>query len=304
MKYAWLTLAAALLGCAGNPPTPGTAPAPGPTTFVVIADTQQMPPIDWFLPGGSRERSLVRRKIEELRPEYIILAGDIVGDGFFKPYWKQFRQEYGHLPIWPVLGNHDLHGPNSIALKHYFETFPKVNGRRWYTLRQPPLLFFMLDSNFSNMSDAEFKEQRAWLETEFDRAEADPEIRGVFLVTHHPPLSAHGSGGNTKVRESFWDPAAKRRKFVAFFSGHHHSYQHIQVGEKHAFVCGGAGAPLALWRTGKLPPEARLVCSRNAHHLLRATAERDAVRISMLELQKDQSWSVQEETLLSLLSEH
>jgi hypothetical protein len=78
---------------------------------------------------------------------------------------------------------------------------------------------------------------------ELDASEKNAEIRGVILVAHHPPFSVHLSGGDERVRESFWASAARRGKFFASFSGHHHAYQHIQVGARHAFVAGGGGSP-------------------------------------------------------------
>lgn len=267
-------------------------------SFVVIGDTQQMPLIEWAVRGGPKERDLVRAKIRELEPDYVVLAGDAVGEGFLKPFWSSFRKHYGDLPIWPVLGNHDLHGSNRRALRYYFETFPNTEQRRWYPVRRPPVLILLLDSNFSQMSHEEFHQQAVWLAESLEAAERDPEIRAVLLVTHHPPYSAHMGGGNDRVRRAFWDTAEKYSKFVAFFSGHHHAYQHIEVGQRHAFVTGGGGAPLSLLGMSGLPREASLIHSRSAHHLIHARVESDGIRLSMLELQRDGRWDEEELLLL------
>ncbi|MFQ5505126.1 MAG: metallophosphoesterase family protein [Planctomycetota bacterium] len=268
----------------------------GPASFVVFGDTQQMPLFEWAVRGGPKERAQVREKIKELNPDFILFAGDAVGEGFLKPFWNSFHKHYRDLPIWPVLGNHDLHGPRRLGLRYYFQTFPKVEKRRWYPLRRPPVLVLMLDSNFKKMSRKESERQMSWLAESLTAAERDPEIRAVLIVAHHPPYSVHMGGGEPRVRKAFWDSAAKHAKFVAFFSGHHHAYQHIAVGRRHAFVCGGGGAPLSLFRTAKLPPGASLVRARMAHHLLHARIEKDGIRLRMLQLRKNGSWR-EEDTL-------
>lgn len=273
-------------------------------SFVVIGDTQQMPPVDWIVSGGSKKRSRVRDEIRRLQPQFTVLAGDVVGEGFYKPFWRKFRREYAGLPIWPVLGNHDLHGPNGLDLGYYFETFPHVGWRRWYAVRQPPLAFLMLDSNLGEMSAEEGERQTEWLGRELDRAEADPEVRGVVLVTHHPPFSTNFGGGSEAVRTRFWDAAAKRSKFLAFFSGHHHAYQRIQVGPRAAFVSGGGGAPLWLWGNARLPAGARLACARRSHHLLHARVEDAGLRVTMRELQPDGRWIARDEAFLPWPARH
>ncbi|MHC4606556.1 MAG: metallophosphoesterase family protein [Planctomycetota bacterium] len=265
---------------------------------VIIADTQRMAVVEWVTPGGPKERAAVREKIGGIDPHFVLLAGDAVGAGASASSWAHFRRDYHHIPIWPVLGNHELFGPNRTGLRHYFDAFPHVEGRRWYALRFPPLLFLMLDSNFGTMSEEEREEQKAWLRAELDRARDDDDVRGIFLVAHHPPFSVHLLGGDEAVRADFWDPAAEEDKFLGSFSGHHHSYQHIQVGDRHAFVNGGGGGPLLLVQASKLPETARLVKACASPHLLHLVVEDAGVRITMHELQSDDSWKVQDEILL------
>jgi CBS domain-containing protein len=212
-------LAALAGGCAApslrlSPPDPLARPLPpAKETFrvVVLGDTQQMAPIDWFARGGPKERALVRARIEALAPDLVLHTGDIVGNGWSASNWAEFRREYASIPMWPVLGNHDLFGANEAALASYFETFPHVEGRRWYALRHPPLAFLMLDSNLGEMSEEEARAQTEWLSAELDRAQADAAVKGIVLVTHHPPLSTQIGGGDARIKEAFYEPAARRR---------------------------------------------------------------------------------------------
>ena len=285
------------------PDTPVARPQPPASEsfrVVVIGDTQQMAPFDWFVRGGPKERAHVRARIEALKPDLVIHAGDVVGNGSSKSDWAEFRREFAAIPIWPVLGNHDLFGSNGPALASYFEAFPHVGGKRWYALRHPPLAFLMLDSNLGEMTDDEAREQEAWLARELDRAQADPAIRGIVLVSHHPPISSQVGGGSRRVKEAFFDAAAKRSKFLAFLSGHHHAYQHIEVGGRHAFVTGGGGAPLLLWKCSKLPEGARLVRARQAHHVLELRVGPAGLETAMHELSPNPGeWKVEEESFIA-----
>ncbi|MHC4606555.1 MAG: metallophosphoesterase family protein [Planctomycetota bacterium] len=277
------------------------APVPPATTTyhaVVVGDTQQMPVVEWVVSGGPKERAAVREKIAELDPHFVLLAGDAVGAGAYEPAWNNFRRNYHHIPIWPVLGNHELKGPNKLGLRYYFRAFPHVEGRRWYALRFPPLLFLMLDSNFRTMSDAEKGEQKSWLRAELDRARRDGGVRGIFLLAHHPPFTVHSRGPEETVRADFWGAAAQEPKFLAMFSGHDHNYQHIRVADRRAFVTGGGGAPLYLSEKTELPETAQLVKARSSHHVLHLEVEEGGVRITMHERQSEGGWKEQDETLL------
>ncbi|OHB74981.1 MAG: hypothetical protein A2Z34_09040, partial [Planctomycetes bacterium RBG_16_59_8] len=289
----WMTMIVGAISCApGNRQTPFAAE---PMRFIIVGDTQQMPPVEWVSAGGEKERRLVRKKIEEIDPDSIIHAGDSVGEGFYKPYWKSFREKYGHLPIWPVIGNHDLHGSNKRALRFYFETYPKVDGKRWYSFRQAPILFLMSDSNFKQMSDVEIRQQHRWLDEALASADDDPDIRAVILVAHHPPFSSYDSGGNKTVQQRLWKPATTCRKLVAVLSGHHHAYQHILVGNRHAIVSGGGGAPLSPFPGKQLPDDAQLVAAFSSHHIVDAIVAKHGIQCVMRELQRDGSWLERED---------
>jgi 3',5'-cyclic AMP phosphodiesterase CpdA len=271
---------------------------PASAGFVVIGDTQQAEPLDWLVAGGARERALVRDKIASLRPDMTLLAGDVVGWGGYVPYWKQWRREYDGMTIYPVLGNHDLYGPNRIALREYYRTFPALNSRRWYEVRHGGVLFLMLDSNKDEMRRSEWRGQIDWLRERLDAADRDPRTRCVALVTHHPPYSTKG-GGMRHVREELFGVARTHAKVRLFFSGHHHAYQHLRDEDRHFFVTGGAGAPLfGLGRSG-LADGVRVVRSSRVHHLLHARETPEGILVEMHEMTPGGSWRVAESTVVS-----
>ncbi|GIW72475.1 MAG: hypothetical protein KatS3mg102_2017 [Planctomycetota bacterium] len=281
-----------LAGPAGEAAAPEAGPAREvPFEIAVIADTQSMVPLEWFVRGGRRERLLVRDKLRELRPDWVLLAGDAVGRGDSGVQWERFREEFAGLPVWPALGNHDLMGDRERALAHWFAAFPQLQGRRWYALRRGPLVVLVLDSNLRWLGEGERVAQQQWLEQELDRAEADPGVRAVALVAHHPPYSLQFVGGDLEVRESFWEPARRRSKFLVFLSGHHHCHQHLEIEGRHLFVVGGGGAPLFLRpRRDDLPPGAIVHDVRAVHHILRLRVESWGLRAILLELTPAGAW--------------
>jgi 3',5'-cyclic AMP phosphodiesterase CpdA len=263
-------------------------------TFVVFGDTQQWPVLEWFVAGGPKERAKIRNGISAEEPDLVLLAGDAVGAGLYKPFWTQFRKEYADFRIYPVIGNHDLMGSDGACLRHYFETFPHLNGRRWYEIRLLEVSFLMLDSNHKSLRREDWKAQREWLVERLQAAETDSSIRAVVLVGHHPPISASSGGGDARVKSDLFDTAAAYRKFRVFFCGHHHAYQHIEEGPRHVFVTGGGGAPQYFKRSGKLPGGARLVLARKAHHFMRCDIGPGGLVIQMRELQSDGAFRVSE----------
>ncbi|GEM_PF-1812583 len=268
------------------------------SSFVVVGDTQQLPVVDKLVAGGPLERKRIRRRIRELRPDLRLHAGDIVTYGGLRIYWRAYRKEYRDLPFWPVLGNHDLFGSNLVALASFFSIHPRLKGRRFYLLRRPPLAFLMLDSNFGEMSAEEIRVQQEWFVRSLEEAERDGEVRAVMLVVHHPPFSAHMSGGNERVRRLFWDPAMRFSKVVAVFSGHHHDYQHIRIDGRHAFVTGGGGAPLYFTKGPGLPAGAELLAAVPARHLICGKIEKGGISLEMHRLHPDGSFQIEDPTFL------
>jgi len=259
--------------------------------FAVIGDTQQFPVVDRIKPGGSKERAAVRAKIAELDPDATVLAGDVVGCGCWKPFWTEWRREYDGMLIHPVIGNHDMYGPNRYAPRKYFETFPHLDGRRWYELRHGDVLLLMLDSNRGEMRRSDWQAQLRWLDERLAAADRDESVRCVGLVCHHPPLSSHG--WTDAPARALYAAGASHEKVRLHFAGHHHAYQHIEHGRRHVFISGGGGAPVYLRPDpGKLPAGARLACAVEAHHVLHCRRVKRGLRVEMHQRSPDGSWRV------------
>jgi len=80
------------------------------------------------------------------------MTGDIVYNGNDGEDWKVWDNETRiwrekNIPIFPALGNHDLHGDPAVALGNYFQRFPDLKGSRYYSLRAANVRFVILDSS-------------------------------------------------------------------------------------------------------------------------------------------------------------
>jgi Icc-related predicted phosphoesterase len=198
-------------------------PARYPFTFVGFGDTRFTNPVDKLNSNAAARRAMVDRIADE-KPQFLVLNGDLVFNGDKAGDWAVYDRETEKLrdagiKIFPVLGNHDLADDESGAfasyfrhalknygwrrvqsgaLANYFQRFPEIQERRWYSLRAGNVLLFMLDSNSDqNPSSA----QRQWL---VDSLSGVPrEVDFVVLVMHHPPYtksSEHPSGEGHMAR--------------------------------------------------------------------------------------------------------
>jgi DNA repair exonuclease SbcCD nuclease subunit len=78
-------------------------------------------------------RQALVQAIAQTNPAFVVLTGDIVYNGYDKDDWKVWDSETAiwrekKIPVYPTLGNHDLHGSEKIALANYFERFPDLKN--------------------------------------------------------------------------------------------------------------------------------------------------------------------------------
>ncbi len=225
-------------------------PLTTPFTFVAYGDSRFHDPKD-FEPANPPVRQALVRAIAAVHPAFITFTGDIVYNGNDPNDWKVWDTETApfrdnHIPVYPALGNHDLHGEKDALVK-YFERFPELKGNRFYSVRAANMLMLVLDSSLDETSGP----QGDWLKTKLDTIPSDVDF--IFLVFHHPPYTSSSDkkmfGGGHSARDSEQNLAKMlearqpntRARFVVF-SGHVHNYERHEHGGVTYFVSGGAGA--------------------------------------------------------------
>jgi Icc-related predicted phosphoesterase len=257
-SFSLFCVAAALLGlaCCTKPSTAQTsvdlqAKASAPFRFVAYGDTRFHDPNDTEAANPPVRVALVKA-IAEVNPAFVCFTGDIVYNGNDANDWKVWDNETSiwrdkNIPIYPALGNHDLHGEEKIALGNYFQRFPDLKNSRYYSVRAANTLILVLDSSLDEVSGP----QGQWLAGKLDNI--PPDVDFVFLMFHHPPytsssdMKALGGGHSARSSEKALAKVLEDRqvhtpaRFVVF-SGHVHNYERHEHGGVTYFVSGGGAA--------------------------------------------------------------
>jgi 3',5'-cyclic AMP phosphodiesterase CpdA len=307
MRLVPVLLSLLVAACTGRP-----GPAPPPETgpirqvlstrrIVVYGDSRPAVTGESFFLGRRdpvKERALIIEQIAREKPDLIIHSGDLVARGSSEGQWKQWDEAHRailaqKIPFYPALGNHEYTGDNEEALGYICARFPFLHPKRsWYSIKSGPLLFLILDTNFSDLADDLIESQQAFFVKALRDADQDPEVRALIIVAHHPPYTnstVHGPSEETRRR--FADPAAKCAKFRLFVAGHVHNYERFLIGGVPFVVSGGGGAPQTAVRTSnyRTDPVYRGPEERPFHYLLLAVGEKKAT-VDVMMLQPDETW--------------
>ncbi len=221
-----------------------------PFRFVAYGDTRFHDPKDTQAANPPVRQALVQA-IAEANPAFICFTGDIVYNGSDKDDWKVWDSETGvwrakKIPVYPALGNHDLHGEPG-ALVNYFERFPDLKNSRYYSVRAANSLLLVLDSSQEEATGPQY----TWLADKLDHVPAD--VAFVFLMFHHPPYTSSsdaktlGGGHSARPHEQalakmLEDRQAQAAYRIVVFSGHVHNYERHEHGGVTYFVSGGGAA--------------------------------------------------------------
>lgn len=272
-------------------------------TFVGYGDMRFTDPAD-----ASHSNAVVRReeiaRIVEEKPAFVVISGDLVLSGADAQDWKVFDAETAPLreagiELLPALGNHDVAGAEDQALANYFQRFPRLQGRRWYSVRAANLALFALDSNSANGPGSR---QWQWLEQGLDAL--PPDVDFVLLALHHPPFthsqdSMLGGGHAARVPEQQLASLLEKhqrqmRARIIVMAGHVHNYERYEQGGVTYLVSGGGGAtPYMIPRSGsdfyRDPGPTYHICTFSVQH--------DELRFQMLKLTFDgvqAQWTVKD----------
>lgn len=222
-----------------------------PFRFVAYGDTRFHDPKD-LEPANPEVRIALVQAIAEANPAFVCFTGDIVYNGFDANDWKVWDSETQiwrdkTIPVYPALGNHDVHGDPKIALGNYFQRFPALQNSRYYSVRAANALVLVLDSSLDEVAGP----QGEWLAAKLDHVPTDVDF--VFLMFHHPPYTSSsddkkfGGGHSARASEQALAKVVETRQAhasyrIVVFSGHVHNYERHEHNGVTYFVSGGGGA--------------------------------------------------------------
>jgi acid phosphatase type 7 len=258
-----------------------------PFHFVAYGDARFHDPTDHDAANPQVRQALVKA-IAQTNPTFVIFTGDLVYNGYDKNDWTVWDTETAiwqrqRIPVFPALGNHDLHGDEQVALANYFQRFPDLKNSRYYSAHAGNTLTLVLDSSLDETTGA----QGQWLAHELDRIPGDVDF--VFVVLHHPPYTsssdkkAFGGGHSARSAEQALAKILEARQQnmrakLIVFSGHVHNYERHEHGGVTYFVTGGAGAHAYPIERAKDDP---FQSKEINYHYLEVDVDRGAVKITM-----------------------
>jgi Icc-related predicted phosphoesterase len=222
-----------------------------PFHFVAYGDTRFHDPADTKAANPPVRMALVQA-IAAADPAFVCFTGDIVYNGDDANDWKVWDNETSiwrekKIPVYPALGNHDLHGTEATALGNYFQRFPDLKNSRFYSVRAANALILVLDSALDEIAGP----QGLWLADKLDHVPADVDF--VFINLHHPPYTTssdekkYGGGHSSRGQEHELAKMLEARQAHAHFrmvvfAGHVHNYERHEHGGVTYFVTGGGAA--------------------------------------------------------------
>jgi Calcineurin-like phosphoesterase len=254
-RLALAGLSALLLACAAAPPRPFSGALPAfamGERFIVAGDLQRTSWLERLAGRESNdpERARVVAAIAAERPAFLALTGDLVFDGASETQWADLDDltaplRRAAIPVYSALGNHEYWAGRE-GEAHFFARFPHLDHHHGYTLAHGPLRLVVLDSNRGEIDESDWQAEIAWYGATLAAFDADPAVRGVIVLLHHPPYTnSTVTGDEPDVQRDVVPPFSRARKTLVMHSGHVHSYERFARGSKLFVVSGGGGGPRA-----------------------------------------------------------
>ena len=224
---------------------------PAQPVFIAYGDQRFTDPANTKATDPRVRKWLVNRIADE-KPAAIVLNGDVPLSGEVKNDYTVFHTETqpwrdGHLRVYPALGNHEFHGEPGQALENWWNNFPEMRNRRWYSVQMGSRAYIIaLDSDASLLPGSD---QARWLEKQV--AGLPPTVEFVLITMHHPPVADvqthlevdHNPRPNEMALRDYLSGAARtsHAKFLVS-AGHIHNYERALQDDVVYLVSGGGGA--------------------------------------------------------------
>jgi calcineurin-like phosphoesterase family protein len=242
-----------------------TLPAPRtPWKLVVYGDTRFTDPADSVNSSPEVRRKLIE-KITQEKPAAVLISGDVPLHGADADDYEVFEKETADwrkegIRVFPALGNHELAGCSVLfqaaCLENWWNAFPELRGRRWYSVHMGELYILNLDSNMDLKPGSM---QAQWIAEQLQNLPTG--VHFVFISVHHPPIADsvvndtyHNARPNEKALAERVEAVAAQRSDLKFVvvAGHIHNYERFEEGGVEYLIAGGGGAtPYQVVRTPK-----------------------------------------------------
>ena len=220
---------------------------------IITSPTLPHPGFTFAVMGDSRDDRLTYTEIETTlmhsipTPGFMVFTGDMITDGGSGIEWFQWEEDSkiitDHIPIYPVVGNHDVQDPGTQLT--YQAQFGPPGNQLYYAFWQDHCLFIVLDGCIPGQKEQITGDQITWLQQTL--AQDSPPAEHIFVFVHQPlfPVAEHKTDSLKPETVAILHPLFVSYKVDAVFAGHEHIYWH-QIRDGVTYITtGGAGAPLA-----------------------------------------------------------
>ncbi|MGH9760247.1 MAG: metallophosphoesterase family protein, partial [Blastocatellia bacterium] len=201
--------------------------------FMFVGDTQRTSRWERLIGREQNDagRQAVLDKIADENPAFLVILGDLVFQGDSPTHWPQFDQfaapiRQKGIPVFPLLGNHEYFGDHNKAFELFFDRFPHLQRRFWYSIRFGSVAIILLDSNFDEMGRELMDRQDEWYKATLAEYQRDSAITNIIVCCHHAPYTnSTVVSDDALVQQHFVEPFKTTPKAKVFFTGHCHSYE-------------------------------------------------------------------------------
>jgi acid phosphatase type 7 len=297
---------AAVLTAFAQPPTAATLPTdrllsepgpafridehqlPNPLTLIAYGDQRFTDPAN-TRQTNPRIRQWLVKQIAKEHPAAVIMNGDVPLAGNVANDYAVFQAETKpwrelHMRVFPTLGNHEFRGDPQAALEDWWNTFPEMRNRRWYSAQLGSRVYLIaLDSDTSLLPGSD---QARWLEKQIDGL--PPSIDFVIVTLHHPPVADfqqhievdHNPRPNEIALRDYLSKAARScHASILVSAGHIHNYERSVVEGVTYLVSGGGGAPP--YFVERTPEDLYQSILFPNYHYVKLTVEKDRLHAAM-----------------------
>ena len=261
---------------------------PRPLTLIAYGDQRFTDPTNTRQTDPRIRQWLVNRIAAEhpgavLMNGDVPLAGNVTNDyAVFQAETKPWREL--HLAVFPTLGNHEFVGDPQVDLEHWWNAFPELRNRRWYSVQLGSRVYVLaLDSDASLLQGSD---QARWIQKQIDGLPAS--IDFVIVTLHHPPVADiqthievdHNPRPNEIALRDYLSQAA-RTAHASFLvsAGHIHNYERAVVEGVTYLVSGGGGAPP--YFVERTPEDLYKSVLFPNYHYVKFTVEKDRLHAAM-----------------------
>lgn len=199
-----------------------------------------------------KESALYKKAIDainNLKPAFVVITGDLVNDRKNREQIKEFRRLTGminkKIPVWFSPGNHDI---GQSPTHNDIDTFIKLYGHDRFSFRYEGSLFIGLNSCLIKSTPGEAEEEQyRWLK---DQLENNKDALHKVIFTHYPFFLKDPE----EKDEYFNIELSVRKRYLALFaenkadavfSGHLHNNASSVYGKLVMTTTSAVGKPLA-----------------------------------------------------------